>query len=92
MSPTATCTLPAWTRSSWRGDSTVVFSSTDAANHTSIAGVALESASPVSYAIKPGFFVRWSPDGASVAVIAGAYPNSNLYVYSGDGVTTLKII
>jgi len=77
---------------SWRGDGTVIFSSTDASDKTSIAGVELDNGSTASYPLKPGFFVRWSPDDTSVAIIAGAYPNSNIYVSSADGKQILKLI
>lgn len=77
---------------SWRGDGTVIFSSTDLSHKTSIIGVELKSDSSLTYPVKPGFFVRWSPDDKAVAIIAGVYPNSNLYVSSVDGNQILKLI
>jgi len=77
---------------SWRGDGTVIYSATDASDKTSIIGVELDSGSMVSYPLKPGFFVRWSPDDTAVAIIAGVYPNSNIYVSSADGSQILKLI
>ena len=77
---------------SWRGDGTVIFSSTDVNHKTSIAGVELSSGSTESYPLKPGFFARWSPDDKAVAIIAGAYPNSNIYVSSTDGNQILTLI
>lgn len=77
---------------SWRGDGNVIFSSTDASNKMSIMGVELESGSTISYPLMPGFFARWSPDDSAVAIIAGTYPNSNIYVSSADGKQISKLI
>ncbi|HET9342321.1 MAG TPA: hypothetical protein VFO25_05370 [Candidatus Eremiobacteraceae bacterium] len=70
----------------------MIFSSTDAKNKTSIAGVELDNGSAVSYQLKPGFFVRFSPDDTAVAIIAGSYPNSNIYVSSPNGDEIVKLI
>lgn len=38
------------------------------------------------------FFARWSPDGASIAFIAGNWPRAAIYVMRSDGVGVRKIV
>jgi Tol biopolymer transport system component len=38
------------------------------------------------------FFARWSPDGATVAFIAGRWPKAAIYVMRGDGAGVQKIV
>lgn len=41
----------------------------------------------------PGaFFARWSPDGGTVAFIAGRWPRAAIYVMRADGESTQKIV